>query len=157
MKHYKNKQELIRDIMTIESIKMEYDKNVNITYELYQRWYETSPDSFKHTIISDQHILQEYVDLLNNIRLYYSDRHHETYNLFLKWKKEGNDSPWNQQDIDAANTLVSISDEGISNEWDGEHTIFVDINSKKVKAKQKKVTFSPTIKYNLRSGAIGRY
>ena len=76
MKHYKNKQELIRDIMTIESIKMEYDKNVNITYELYQRWYETSPDSFKHTIISDQHILQEYVDLLNNIRLYYSDRHH---------------------------------------------------------------------------------
>ena len=155
MKQYKTKQELINDIIITENIGMEYNETVNMIYELYQRWYETSPDSFKHVDISNKHILQEYVELLNNIHLYYSDRHQEKYKLFLKWKQEGNDSPWNTHEIDAASTLVSISDEGSSNQWE-EHTIFVDIDSKKVKAKRKKVTFSPNTRYNLRSCVNGK-
>tara|TARA_Y100000389_G_scaffold196337_1_gene229119 strand:+ start:611 stop:1072 length:462 start_codon:yes stop_codon:yes gene_type:complete len=151
MKQYKNKQELINDIIITENIGMEYKDTLHLIYEIYQRWYETSPDSFKYVIISDQCILQKYVDLLNNIHLYYSDRHQEKYKLFLKWKEEGTDSPWYKQDIQAANTLLSISGEGSSNQWEGEHTIFVDIDSKKVKAKRKKVTFSPNARYNLRS------
>ena len=31
------------------------------------------------------------------------------YKLFLKWQKDGFDSPWDTQDIEGANTLLTIS------------------------------------------------
>ena len=157
MKYYKSKDELMNDIIIIENIEMEYNKTIYFIHELYNQWYKTSPDSFQHIDISNKHILQEYIELLNNIHFDYSIRHNEKYKLFLKWQKDGFDSPWNTHEIDAANTLINISEEGVSNQWEGEHTIFVDIDSKKVKAKRKKVTFSPTTRYNLRSSVKGSH
>ena len=156
MKYYKSKDELINDIIIIENIEMEQNKTEEFIYELYNQWYETSPDSFKHIDISSKHILQKYIELLNNIKIDNSVRHNEKYKLFLKWQKDGFDSPWDTQDIEGANTLLTISEEGVSDQWSGEHTIFVDIDSKKVTAKRKKVTFSPTTRYYLRSSVNGK-
>jgi len=51
--------------------------------------------------------------------------------LFNAWKYTARDSPWNiimkQKEKEAVRTLIKISEEGISNEWCGEHLIFEDI------------------------------
>ena len=46
--------------------------------------------------------------------------------LFESWKNSGQDSPWKINDIerDAVKTLIKISEDGVSNEWCGEHIIF---------------------------------
>ena len=44
------------------------------------------------------------------------------------WRNDAVDSPWNKtRDMDTANTLVSISEGGVSSQWSGEHTVFVDL------------------------------
>lgn len=52
--------------------------------------------------------------------------------LFESWKNSGQDSPWKINDIerDAVKTLIKISEDGVSNEWCGEHIIFEEIESK---------------------------
>ena len=61
------------------------------------------------------------------------------------WRNDAVDSPWNKtRDMDTANTLVSISEGGVSSQWSGEHTVFVDL----VPQKSTNVFVSP---YNLRN------
>lgn len=52
--------------------------------------------------------------------------------LFNRWKITASDSPWYDKEMEekekmAVETLIKISEEGISNEWCGEHTIFKDV------------------------------
>ena len=51
--------------------------------------------------------------------------------LFDIWKKTADDSPWNinkkNLERNAVKTLIKISEEGISNEWSGEHIIFEEV------------------------------
>jgi hypothetical protein len=54
--------------------------------------------------------------------------------LVDRWKESSHDSPWFGGNLDegdeAANTLVKIStDTGKSNEWNGEHTVFNQVNT----------------------------
>tara|TARA_B110000495_G_C22924994_1_gene540517 strand:- start:235 stop:552 length:318 start_codon:yes stop_codon:yes gene_type:complete len=68
--------------------------------------------------------------------------------LIDMWKYNGKDSPWNNEEErvkkekEAVETLISISNNGVSSEWCGEHIIFNNVETKK-----------PTVqkKYNLRS------
>jgi|TARA_B100001094_G_scaffold91911_1_gene87886 hypothetical protein len=58
--------------------------------------------------------------------------------LFQRWKNNAEDSPWtmNVLERNAVQTLIKISEEGVSSEWCGEHIIFEEIQ--------------PSHKYNLR-------
>ena len=54
--------------------------------------------------------------------------------LFHQWKDTSPDSPWyenrtlmDEKEKNAVETLIKISDEGISSEWCGEHIIFKDL------------------------------
>jgi hypothetical protein len=54
--------------------------------------------------------------------------------LFHQWKNTSPDSPWYENRIlmeekekKAVETLIKISDEGISNQWSGEHIVFRDL------------------------------
>ena len=51
--------------------------------------------------------------------------------LFDIWKKTADVSPWNinkkNLERNAVKTLIKISEEGISNEWSGEHIIFEEV------------------------------
>lgn len=72
--------------------------------------------NFLRLIIDDQ----EYLDSL-------------IIQLVDSWKESSPDSPWFDGNLDeckAANTLVKIStDTGKSNEWNGEHTVFNQVNT----------------------------
>ena len=57
--------------------------------------------------------------------------------LFDQWKMESEDSPWyktmdnlniNSIEKEAVNTLLKISEEGISNQWCGEHILFIEVD-----------------------------
>ena len=52
--------------------------------------------------------------------------------LFNQWKMTAGDSPWYDKDMkqkekDAVKTLMKISEEGISNQWEGEHIVFNEV------------------------------
>lgn len=52
--------------------------------------------------------------------------------LFNQWKMTASDSPWYDKDMkqkekDAVKTLMKISEEGISNQWEGEHIVFNEV------------------------------
>lgn len=52
--------------------------------------------------------------------------------LFNQWKITASDSPWYDKDIrekekNAVETLIKISEDGISNQWEGEHIIFNEV------------------------------
>ena len=52
--------------------------------------------------------------------------------LFNQWKMTASDSPWYSKDMkqkekNAVKTLIKISEEGISNQWDGEHIVFNEV------------------------------
>tara|TARA_B100000035_G_C20981166_1_gene545522 strand:- start:876 stop:1163 length:288 start_codon:yes stop_codon:yes gene_type:complete len=52
--------------------------------------------------------------------------------LFNQWKMTASDSPWYDKDMkqkekDAVKTLIKISEEGISNQWEGEHIVFNEV------------------------------
>lgn len=54
--------------------------------------------------------------------------------LFNQWKITSSDSPWCDKDIrekekNAVETLIKISEDGISNQWEGEHIIFNEVKS----------------------------
>jgi len=147
MKHYKHKEELIQDIQSITHSSLSGMYMRDVYSQLYLRWFHTSPDSHKHIKIKSKETLYEYATFINNIGLPSRDEEYEVYSLFEMWKNDGVDSPWNTNDImEAAKTLVSISHEGVSNQWSGEHTVFVDVVPKKKSAK--KADVSP---YNLRN------
>ena len=68
--------------------------------------------------ISSLNIPQERKDQLNEY-------------LLIEWLLHSQDSPWynqpSEEDIEMANNLVKFSQQGISNEWNGEHTVFNDV------------------------------
>lgn len=52
--------------------------------------------------------------------------------LFNQWKMTACDSPWYDKDMkqkekNAVKTLMKISEEGVSNQWGGEHIIFNEV------------------------------
>ena len=52
--------------------------------------------------------------------------------LFNQWKMTASDSPWYDKDMkqkekNAVKTLMKISEEGISNQWEGEHIVFNEV------------------------------
>ena len=52
--------------------------------------------------------------------------------LFNQWKMTATDSPWYDKDMkqkekNAVKTLMKISEEGVSNQWEGEHIIFDEV------------------------------
>lgn len=69
--------------------------------------------SFVSSVVSDE----EYKKMLVN-------------ELFNQWKITASDSPWYDKDIrekNAVETLIKISEDGISNQWEGEHIIFNEV------------------------------
>ncbi|MBI52271.1 MAG: hypothetical protein CL779_03525 [Chloroflexi bacterium] len=57
--------------------------------------------------------------------------------LFEHWKKTSPDSPWYDKEShrrviekNAVNTLIRISEDGVSNEWCGEHIVFCDLTKR---------------------------
>lgn len=71
--------------------------------------------SFVSSVLSDE----EYKKMLIN-------------ELFNQWKITASDSPWYDKDIrekekNAVETLIKISEDGISNQWEGEHIIFNEV------------------------------
>ena len=78
--------------------------------------YEKDVDLLKNTIM-DLETCSKYID-----------------ELFYQWKDTSPDSPWyeNREMMDlkeknAVETLIKISEEGISSEWCGEHIIFKEL------------------------------
>lgn len=52
--------------------------------------------------------------------------------LFNQWKMTASDSPWCDKEMErkekkAIQTLMKLSEEGISNQWEGEHLIFEEV------------------------------
>jgi hypothetical protein len=52
--------------------------------------------------------------------------------LFNRWKLTSNDSPWRDKEMErkekkAIQTLMKLSEDGISNQWEGEHIIFEEV------------------------------
>ena len=152
MKYYKSMEELIEDIHITNGLNMDPDKSFSINYDLYNQWYEVSPDSFKRTKVLTMEIMYIYSAFIDQVLSpEHVENKSEKYKLFQEWKKDGIDSPWKQvcseEDFEAASTLIKISEEGISSEWKGDHTIFVDIGSSKDNDSGKK----PQTRYNLRT------
>ena len=53
--------------------------------------------------------------------------------LFESWKNYSPDSPWcntSEKEYNAADTLVKLSKDGKSNQWNGEHILFNEIPKK---------------------------
>jgi hypothetical protein len=78
--------------------------------------YEKDVDLIKNTII-DLETVSKHID-----------------ELFYQWKNTSPDSPWYEnreimesKEKNAVETLIKISEEGISSEWCGEHTLFEEI------------------------------
>ena len=152
MKNYQFMSDLIEDINITNGLHMDPDKSFSINYELYNQWYEVSPDSFKRTGVLTRELMNIYSTFIDQVLSpEHVENKSEKYKLFQEWKKDGIDSPWKQvcseEDFEAASTLIKISEEGISSEWKGDHTIFVDIGSSKDNDSGKK----PQTRYNLRT------
>lgn len=101
--------------------------------------------------------LYEDMEFIYDLRIPYDVKQKLLDELFESWKDYSPDSPWCKKsinfkkEIDAANTLVSISrGEGISSEWKGEHIVFEDVNGKNKKSNRKN-NKSKKHNYNLRS------
>ena len=145
MKHYKNKKELLQDIQTLSHTSLSSLYMKDMYHQLYLRWFNTSPDSHKHINIKTKDTLYEYAAFIMDIGLPSRVEENEVTSLFELWRNDAVDSPWNKtRDMDTANTLVSISEGGVSSQWSGEHTVFVDL----VPQKSTNVFVSP---YNLRN------
>tara|TARA_Y100001970_G_C13929562_1_gene697522 strand:- start:163 stop:426 length:264 start_codon:yes stop_codon:yes gene_type:complete len=74
------------------------------------------------------------VELLNKTIIDLETRTKHINELFQQWKYTSPDSPWydnyrvmETKEKNAVKKLIKISEEGISSEWGGEHTIFVKI------------------------------
>lgn len=148
MKDYNDKKELLQDIQTLTHPSLSSLYMKDMYHQLYLRWFNTSPDSHKHINIKTKETLYEYSTFVKNIGLPSCVEEIEVSSLFEMWKNDAVDSPWNTiLDMETANTLISISDGGVSSQWSGEHTIFVDLVPKKNKEKNKEFV-SP---YNLRN------
>ena len=145
MKHYKDKKELLQDIQTLSHTSLSSLYMKDMYHELYLRWFNTSPDSHKHINIKTKETLYEYSTFIKDIGLPSRVEELEITSLFELWRNDAVDSPWNTiRDMETAKTLVSISEGGVSSQWSGEHTVFVDL----VPKKSTNVFVSP---YNLRS------
>tara|TARA_B100000214_G_scaffold324344_1_gene261265 strand:- start:595 stop:951 length:357 start_codon:yes stop_codon:yes gene_type:complete len=102
--------------------------------------------------------LKEDVDFMKSILEYDPDyRNHIINVLFTQWMDTSPDSPWyydgSEEEIEAADTLVSINEiesneeepsttvkideNGKSNEWSGEHTVFHEVEEESGKRKNK--------------------
>ena len=145
MKHYKNKKELLQDIQTLSHTSLSSLYMKDMYHQLYLRWFNTSPDSHKHINIETKETLYEYSTFIKDIGLPSSVEEQEVTSLFELWRNDAVDSPWNtDRDMETAKHLVSISEGGVSSQWSGEHTVFVDL----VPQKSTNVFVSP---YNLRN------
>ena len=73
----------------------------------------------------------ELIDDIQFIKKALLDEEYKSYlvnSLFDQWLCTAPDSPWKNNDVSAADTLVKISKEGVSSEWKGEHVIFEDVS-----------------------------
>ena len=105
---------------------------------------------------TDREELYDDMEFIYDIRIPYEVKQQLLDELFETWKNNSPDSPWfkgNEKDKDAAKTLVSISQEGISNEWKGEHIVFENVNGNKSNNKSNNRS-NNRHKYNLR-GRVG--
>jgi hypothetical protein len=95
--------------------------------------------------------LYDDMEFIYDLRIPYEVKQQLLDELFELWKYQSTDSPWfkrpDKQELDAAETLVKISEDGQSSEWIGEHIVFesVQLKSKSKSKKSKKHT------YNLRN------
>ena len=81
------------------------------------------------------------INLLDALNIPPKERNELKMELVYLWKSTADDSPWiwnstsesnpNELEKQAVRTLIKLSEEGISNEWCGEHTVFNEIQSKK--------------------------
>ena len=97
--------------------------------------------------------LYDDMEFIYDLRIPYEVKQPLLDELFESWKVQSPDSPWfnrqinSKQEIDAAETLVRISNEGISNEWKGEHIVFENVNGNRKKSNKRGGRHT----YNLRS------
>ena len=84
----------------------------------YQSRQELSDDvMFLKSIIQDEVYLSHKINI-----------------IFKQWMETSPDSPWydeEEQKKDAAETLVKINQSGVSNEWNGDHTVFNEVKHPK--------------------------
>lgn len=85
-------------------------------------------------VYNDRMEYEKDVDLLNKTILDLETRSKHIDELFYQWKNTSPDSPWydnremmESKEKTAVETLIKISEEGISSEWCGEHTLFEEI------------------------------
>ena len=79
--------------------------------------------------------LSEDIDFLKKSLLDLETTSRYVDELFHQWKNTSPDSPWyenrelmDEKEKNAVETLIKISDEGISSQWCGEHIVFSDLS-----------------------------
>lgn len=80
----------------------------------------------------DRNKLKQDTDFINSLHITQQMKDQLNEYLLTQWILHSEDSPWNnegntKEEIDVANTIVKISEEGVSNQWNGEHTIFNEV------------------------------
>ena len=97
--------------------------------------------------------LYDDMEFIYDLRIPYNVKQQLLDELFESWKDHSPDSPWfkrqtnSKEEIDAAETLVKISEDGKSSEWKGEHIVFEHVNGTRKKSKKRGRRHT----YNLRS------
>lgn len=81
----------------------------------------------RNEYLRDVELLKKTIDNLET-------RNKHTEELFYQWKHTSPDSPWYDNSIlmetkekNSIQTLIKISEKGISSEWCGEHTLFKEV------------------------------
>ena len=84
--------------------------------------------------------LKEDVTFVKSILEYDPEyRNHIISILFNQWIDTSPDSPWynegSEEEMEAADTLIKINENGQSNEWSGKHTVFNEVEEESGKRK----------------------
>ena len=117
MKVYQTKEQLKEDVDFIKSI-LEHDPDYrnHIVNVLFTQWMDNSPDSPWYYDGSEEEM--EAADTLVNINETVDETIHE-----------------NGQSNEETNTIVKIDRDGKSSEWNGEHTVFHEVEEESGKRK----------------------
>ena len=123
MKVYQNKEQLKEDVDFIKSI-LEHDPDYrnHIINVLFTQWMDTSPDSPWYYDGSEEEM--EAADTLVNINEMVDEMVDETIHENDQSNEETN-----------TKTIVKIDRNGKSSEWNGDHTVFHEVEEESGKRK----------------------
>ena len=127
MKVYQNKEQLKEDVDFIKSI-LEHDPDYrnHIINVLFTQWMDTSPDSPWYYDGSEEEM--EAADTLVNINETVDETIHEN-------GQSNEETNTNTNTNTKTKTIVKIDRDGKSSEWNGEHTVFHEVEEESGKRK----------------------